>query len=439
MISLKLVKLLVITFFLERDEAVTSSVMQSITPASVDCTKKLKVGINIGTDQYPLRTSWNLTNLKTSKQVWSSSAVQPYSTPWFNYYNTNCFENGTYKFAIYNSDGEGLWEESFYILYVNDKLAKKTLGPRYYYLQYEIFGICSSNDDCDDNDTCTVDECVSGQCSFVVAECSQCGKTKVEIKFRNDIYPEDKSWEIIDGKTKEELWSGSYYDNTTSDAIYNHVKCLSDGAYSLRFFNHYASGLYEDDYYNLLVNDVLLQNITGPLTYLMHETKFDICSSDEDCFLDRDICTRTYCNNVTRQCVLTPTFHSTCGAFGNKTLLALRIVTLDAETTESLSQLSNYIFGTDGKNFTMKSQFSACSYDSFNIIPYSGQTMTGQSISDGVGEVLLSMNSTGKHASNIADASVVAANELYGDLIGQFDFVMICLPPRTEIGGTSEW
>ena len=90
-------------------------------------------------------------------------------------------------------------------------------------------------------------------------------------------------------------------------------------------------------------------------------------------------------------------------------------------------------------NFTMKSQFSACSYDSFNIIPYSGQTMTGQSISDGVGEVLLSMNSTGKHASNIADASVAAANELYGDLIGQFDFVMICLPPRTEIGGTSEW
>ena len=108
MISLKLAKLSVIAFCLERSESVTSSVLQSITPALVDCAEKVKVRIEIGTDQYPSRTSWDLTNLKTSEQVWSSSAVQSYSTPWSNYYNTNCFENGTYKFAIYNSDGEGL-------------------------------------------------------------------------------------------------------------------------------------------------------------------------------------------------------------------------------------------------------------------------------------------------------------------------------------------
>ena len=75
----------------------------------------------------------------------------------------------------------------------------------------------------------------------------------------------------------------------------------------------------------------------------------------------------------------------------------------------------------------MESQFSACSYDTFNIVPFSGITASGQNISDGVAEVQISINSTGVHAGIVADAAIGATNELYCDLVSQFDFVMVCL------------
>jgi len=408
-----------------------------VTPLFYDCPNKVMPILALGTDHNPSVLSWELKNLRSNETVWSSSSVS-YTAPFFQYVHTNCFEKGTYKFTIYNSAGDGIWHRGFYMLYVNYKLLKKTLGPVAYYSQSTIFGICSSTDECDDNDSCTIDRCILGQCSFEVSNCSECGKTKVEIEVRTDKFPNDKNWEVIDYQTKQQLWSNPEYEKTKQFTVYNHAKCFSDGTYSLRYVNHYVRGIEEGGYFSLFVNDVLLKSVTGITNFFLEETKFDICSTDDDCHVD-DACTTSHCNKTTKQCVSVPTFNTTCGVFGKKTLIALRIVTLDAETTESLNELRDYIFGTQGKNFTVTSQILACSYNALNIIPFSGLTKSGQNISNGVAEVQLFINATGRDAGAVADATIFAANELYGDLVSQFDLVMVCLPPGTVVGSSTGW
>jgi len=53
--------------------------------------------------------------------------------------------------------------------------------------------------------------------------------------------------------------------------------------------------------------------------------------------------------------------------FGDKTVLAVRVVGNGVSYGYTSDQLSNYVFGTDGKALTLKSQYTACSYGSINF------------------------------------------------------------------------
>jgi len=72
-------------------------------------------------------------------------------------------------------------------------------------------------------------------------------------------------------------------------------------------------------------------------------------------------------------------------AFGEKTVLMIRVKTLDAEPSHSLQTLSDEAFGTDGDPFTMVTQLDACSYGQFTISPFQG-TINGNTIENGVYE-----------------------------------------------------
>ena len=128
-----------------------------------------------------------------------------------------------------------------------------------------------------------------------------------------------------------------------------------------------------------------------------------------------------------------------CGVFGNRTVLAIRVIAPDAETSYSSDEISNSIFGSFGKNFTMKSQFLDCSYSKFKPMEFNGQTNTGVDISKGVAEVTIATNVIDEELSVIEDEVLREAETKLGDLGSQFDFVMLFIPSGSTLAGTSDW
>ena len=57
------------------------------------------------------------------------------------------------------------------------------------------------------------------------------------------------------------------------------------------------------------------------------------------------------------------------GVTGTRSVLVVRVVAADASTSFTQAQLSNYVFGTSGDSFNLKSQYDACSYDQLNFVP----------------------------------------------------------------------
>ena len=73
--------------------------------------------------------------------------------------------------------------------------------------------------------------------------------------------------------------------------------------------------------------------------------------------------------NAEASCIRSsPELDDDCGTYGNRTVLAIRVVGPDSETTSSADEIADTIFGSNGKSFTMKSQFAACSYNQFTPI-----------------------------------------------------------------------
>jgi hypothetical protein len=115
---------------------------------------------------------------------------------------------------------------------------------------------------------------------------------------------------------------------------------------------------------------------------------------------------------------------------GKKSVLVIRAVAADKETTASESQLSNNIFGTFGDSVTLKSQFSACSDGKLQFKPLTSNKLVG---SDGVYTVRLPTT----FVTNVTEATIreailkKAQSDLGASLDKVADYVMLCLPPGT--------
>lgn len=121
---------------------------------------------------------------------------------------------------------------------------------------------------------------------------------------------------------------------------------------------------------------------------------------------------------------------------GIKSLLVLRVNGADSRITLSQQDLSKRIFGIgdNAPTVNVRSQFNACSFGKFRIVP-----ATGTGITDGVASVTIG-NVKNKDPFNLEHQVVSVAEKKLGinDLEDKFDHVMICLPPGTLYNGVRE-
>jgi len=117
-------------------------------------------------------------------------------------------------------------------------------------------------------------------------------------------------------------------------------------------------------------------------------------------------------------------------------VFALRVIAADVQTTSTFSKLTEQIFGS---NFSLSSQYQACSFGEFLLLPFNDTTTTNQTITGGVGEVTITDIAIGNSAAILRDSVLINAEEKYGSLSDQFDHVIICLPPGSHIAGRTGW
>ena len=120
---------------------------------------------------------------------------------------------------------------------------------------------------------------------------------------------------------------------------------------------------------------------------------------------------------------------------GDKTVLVVRVIAADGQTTPDESFLSDSVFGTSGDPVNLKSQYAACSADKLNFVP-----ATASGIVNGATTVTVStLTSEGDSVMN--SAIVEALNTKFGvSSPSQLaDHVMFCLPPNTMSGIAYAW
>jgi hypothetical protein len=123
---------------------------------------------------------------------------------------------------------------------------------------------------------------------------------------------------------------------------------------------------------------------------------------------------------------------------GVKRVLVLRVDGADSRLSLTQSDLSKRIFGigSGAPAVNIRSQYQACSFGKFRVVP-----AIGTGITNGVATVTIG-NVKGKNPFNLENQAVTAAqNKLQiGDLEAVFDHVLICLPPGTLYDGTrAQW
>merc|ERR1740129_651058 len=113
---------------------------------------------------------------------------------------------------------------------------------------------CTSDSDCDDGDTCTVDTCDNGLC-LSAPKCELCGKTKVGVDITIDNYGEETKYDIKDSNDVT-VMDGSGWPANSQNSFW---KCLSSGDYTFTITDDYGDGLcctYGNGGYSVKVNDV---------------------------------------------------------------------------------------------------------------------------------------------------------------------------------------
>ena len=162
-----------------------------------------------------------------------------------------CLEpNITYKFSIYDSFGDGmccLEGPGEYLVLVDNKVIKR--GGEFNVSDIFMFHIldhCLTNTDCDDDDSSTIDKCLSEASTCLnepQKECNDYGQmiyvnvTIGEI-YNDDIYDyysedNDIYYELIDENGKMKLKGGPF---TAAYTTFHSSTCLADGTYAFTIF-----------------------------------------------------------------------------------------------------------------------------------------------------------------------------------------------------------
>jgi hypothetical protein len=116
-----------------------------------------------------------------------------------------------------------------------------------------------------------------------------------------------------------------------------------------------------------------------------------------------------------------------------KSVLVVRVVAPDAETSQSMTQLSDSVFGTSGDPVNLATQIDACSYGQLKFI--AAQPQSDEPIFDGVIEVTIDQSVSGLDNSTVRNAVTTALNEKLGyPASSRFDHVMYALPSGTNGG-----
>lgn len=119
---------------------------------------------------------------------------------------------------------------------------------------------------------------------------------------------------------------------------------------------------------------------------------------------------------------------------GDKTVLAVRVLTTDDQTLGFEEDvLRNEVFSTTDTN--LRTQISACSFDQLRFMECDNRSGTSVSIVNGVTTVSVNLSTANGHASirNAASAALIAE---FGVLSPEFlaDHVMYCLPEASMSG-----
>merc|ERR1711971_1468730 len=112
---------------------------------------------------------------------------------------------------------------------------------------------CSSDSDCDDGDSCTVDACENGLC-LSTPDCALCGKTKVDVEIKIDNHGDETTYDIKDSSDNE-VMQGSGWPANSVNLFW---KCFSSGSYKFTITDAYGDGIccsYGQGGYSVKVDD----------------------------------------------------------------------------------------------------------------------------------------------------------------------------------------
>merc|ERR1719445_2047624 len=113
---------------------------------------------------------------------------------------------------------------------------------------------CTSDQDCDDGDTCTLDTCDNGLC-LSTPDCASCSKTKVEVDITIDNYGDETSYDIKDASGSKVMEGNGWPANSVN----SFWQCFSSGSYTFTIKDAYGDGIccsYGNGGYSVKVNDV---------------------------------------------------------------------------------------------------------------------------------------------------------------------------------------
>ncbi|KAL3893494.1 MAG: hypothetical protein SGARI_008139, partial [Bacillariaceae sp.] len=118
---------------------------------------------------------------------------------------------------------------------------------------------------------------------------------------------------------------------------------------------------------------------------------------------------------------------------GTRKVLVVRAETRGGDTIGRKEDLADRIFGIHGNSINMRSQYLGCSHNKLDFVPFEGSTSSGYQVTDGVIDVEINKDYRGSSRYDVEDALEAAATNVVGNL-GQFDNVILCVPPGTSGG-----
>merc|ERR1719412_2851579 len=127
---------------------------------------------------------------------------------------------------------------------------------------------CSSDSECDDGDSCTVDTCENGLC-VSTPECASCGKSKVDVEITIDNYGDETNYEIKDSSGTKVMEGKGWPANSVN----SFWQCFSSGSYTFKITDAYGDGIccsYGNGDYSVKVND---QQVASGGQFGSEETK----------------------------------------------------------------------------------------------------------------------------------------------------------------------